>query len=114
MHSLPATGQAYHFRAFIIYLHACERLDVPALRCRAFFEARYAELDAELFSKHREAFPKDVFTRDTFLWAVATVRSRVHSPLDGDYVALVPLADLVSRAQAPYLEHTSQAWQPLP
>ncbi len=32
---------------------------------------------------------------DSFLWAVATVRSRIHSPLDGDYVALVPLADLV-------------------
>ncbi len=27
--------------------------------CRAFFEGRFAELDAELFSKHREAFPKD-------------------------------------------------------
>ena len=55
------------------------------------------ELDIELFSQHREAFPKDVFTLDAFLWAVATVRSRVHSPLDGDYVALVPLADLVRK-----------------
>lgn len=63
--------------------------------CRAFFEGRFAELDTELFSKHREAFPRDVFTLDAFLWAVATVRSRVHSPLDGDVVALVPLADLV-------------------
>ena len=67
----------------------------PRERCRAFFEGRFAELDAELFSKHREAFPKDDFTLDAFLWAVATVRSRVHSPLDGEYVALVPLADLV-------------------
>ena len=63
--------------------------------CRAFFEGKYAELDAELFSRHREAFPRETFTLDAFLWAVATVRSRVHSPLDGDYVAMVPLADLV-------------------
>ena len=66
----------------------------PREGCRAFFEGRFAELDAELFSKHREAFPKDDFTLDAFLWAVATVRSRVHSPLEGEYVALVPLADL--------------------
>ena len=69
--------------------------------CRAFFEGRYAELDAELFSRHREAFPRETFTLDAFLWAVATVRSRVHSPLDGDYVALVPLADLVRALSLP-------------
>ncbi len=87
-------------------------VDVPVLRCRAFFEGRYAELDAELFFKHREAFPRDVFTQDAFLWAVATVRSRVHSPLDGDYVALVPLADLVSRAHATRHKRTNKAWHP--
>ena len=58
--------------------------DMACACCRAFFEGKYAELDAELFSRHREAFPRETFTLDAFLWAVATVRSRVHSPLDGD------------------------------
>lgn len=46
---------------------------------------------------HPDVFPPEVYTLDGFLWAVATVRSRVHSPLDGEDVALVPLADLVRR-----------------
>lgn len=62
---------------------------------RQFFEAKYAELEEQLFAPHREAFPPESHQLDDFLWAVATVRSRVHSPLDGEDVALVPLADLV-------------------
>ena len=75
--------------------------DTAVTCCRAFFEGKHAELDAELFSRHREAFPRETFTLDAFLWAVATVRSRVHSPLDGDYVAMVPLADLVRLVSLP-------------
>lgn len=37
-----------------------------------------------------------VFTAEAFLWAVCTVRARVHAPLEGEQVALVPFADLVS------------------
>lgn len=62
---------------------------------RHFFEGKYAELEEQLFANYRDVFPSEVYTLDGFLWAVATVRSRVHSPLDGDDVALVPLADLV-------------------
>ncbi len=76
--------------------------DMACACCRAFFEGKYADLDAELFSRHREAFPRETFTLDAFLWAVATVRSRVHSPLDGDYVAMVPLADLVGTPSPPF------------
>ena len=43
----------------------------------------------------RRLFPADVFTEEAFLWAVAAVRCRVHAPLDGDQLALVPLVDLV-------------------
>jgi hypothetical protein len=63
--------------------------------CRQFFEAKHAELEEQLFAAHRNAFPPHSHELDDFLWAVATVRSRVHSPLDGEDVALVPLADLV-------------------
>ncbi|BDA46746.1 Actin-histidine N-methyltransferase [Coccomyxa sp. Obi] len=62
---------------------------------RQFFEAKFAELEEQLFMPHPDVFPPEVYALDGFLWAVATVRSRVHSPLDGEDVALVPLADLV-------------------
>jgi hypothetical protein len=62
---------------------------------RRFFEAKHEELDSQLFAQHRELFPAEAYSLDAFLWAVATVRSRVHPPLDGAAVALVPVADLV-------------------
>ena len=46
--------------------------------------------------QHPDAFPADVFTWESFLWAVATVRARIHAPLQGQQAALVPFADLVS------------------
>ena len=46
--------------------------------------------------QHSDAFPASVFTWESFLWAVATVRARIHAPLQGQQAALVPLADLVS------------------
>ncbi|KAK9918129.1 hypothetical protein WJX75_001458 [Coccomyxa subellipsoidea] len=66
---------------------------------RQFFEAKHAELEEQLFAAHRNAFPPHSHELDDFLWAVATVRSRVHSPLDGEDVALVPLADLVQHSK---------------
>lgn len=44
------------------------------------------------------SFPAATFSEAAFLWAVAAVRSRVHAPLEGDQLALVPLADLVRPA----------------
>ena len=52
--------------------------------------------------QHPDAFPASVFTWERFLWAVATVRARIHAPLQGQQAALVPLADLV-RGRAPTL-----------
>jgi hypothetical protein len=77
-----ATGAPHRFQLFC---------------CRAFFQTKFQDLEANLFAKDRSLFPDDVFTYEAFLWAVSTVRARVHSPLEGDLVALVPGADLVSR-----------------
>ena len=62
---------------------------------RQFFEAKHEELDAQLFAQRRDLFPAEAYSLPAFLWAVASVRSRVHPPLDGAAVALVPVADLV-------------------
>jgi hypothetical protein len=68
--------------------------------CRQFFFEQYQQLDEELFSPNRAAFPADRFNYTSFAWAVASVRSKLHAPLDADPVALVPLADAVSAAWA--------------
>lgn len=60
---------------------------------RSFFESRFFQLQQELFSQHPGTFPSSIFTLEKFLWAVGTVRSRLHSPLEGDDVAMVPVAD---------------------
>ena len=73
---------------------------------RSFFEAKHAELESQLFAPHREAFPAGAFSLEAFLWAVASVRSRVHPPLDGAAVALVPVADLVGTCMHP----SPQSW----
>lgn len=51
-----------------------------------------------MLAPNRANFPAATFSEAAFLWAVAAVRSRVHAPLEGDQLALVPLADLVSPA----------------
>jgi hypothetical protein len=63
---------------------------------RQFFREQYEQLQASLFGPNRAAFPAEAFSYDRFAWAVATVRSRLHAPLDADPVTLVPLADAVS------------------
>ena len=67
---------------------------------RAFFTGKFQEVEAAVMEADRAVFPVDVFTEAKFLWAVAVVRCRVHAPLDGDQLALVPLADLVRQCQA--------------
>jgi hypothetical protein len=54
-------------------------------------------LDEQLFSPNRAVFPAERFSYSSFSWAVASVRSKLHAPLDADPVALVPLADAVRR-----------------
>lgn len=67
----------------------------PNVPCRQFFFEQYQSLDEQLFSPNRAAFPVERFSYGSFCWAVASVRSRLHAPLDADPVALVPLADAV-------------------
>lgn len=62
---------------------------------RQFFQQTFADLEANLLSPNRALFPADAFSYEAFVWAVATVRSRAHSPLDGANIAMVPLADQV-------------------
>jgi len=62
---------------------------------RDFFTRRYEQLEA-VFAPNPQVFPSNVFTYESFLWAACTVRARTHAPLDGEDVALVPVADLAS------------------
>lgn len=66
---------------------------------RAYFAERFAELDASIFSKDRTLFPEAAFSAAAFAWAAATVRARVHAPLDGADAAIVPGADLAAHAR---------------
>ncbi len=66
--------------------------------CREYFGETYAQLAQGLFAEHPGSFPADTFTADAFKWAAVIVRSRSHAPLEGDDLALVPLADLVCPA----------------
>jgi [ribulose-bisphosphate carboxylase]-lysine N-methyltransferase len=66
---------------------------------RAFFQQEYQNLKENVFAANPEIFPSNLFTWDAFLWAACTVRARSHSPLDGEDVALVPLADLTQHAR---------------
>jgi len=89
---------------------------------RAFFAARYSQLEASLFSKNRELFPEASFSAPAFAWAAATVRARLFAPLDGgasggggngsgeastssspseEDVAIIPGIDLVSHSRSP-------------
>ena len=70
---------------------------------RQFFEQTYSELEEAVFTAAVGVFQQPAFSFRNFLWAAATVRSRSHVPLEGDNLALVPLADLV---RAVRLEHT--------
>ena len=63
--------------------------------CRQFFEGKYTALQQTVFARNRQLFPEGQFAYSAFLWAVGNVRARVHAPLEGDSIALVPMADLV-------------------
>eukprot|EP00891_Asterochloris_glomerata_P003649 jgi/Astpho2/3649/Aster-07852 len=76
------------------------------LEYRQFFEVQWQEVECSLVQQHPDAFPADVFTWESFLWAVATVRARIHAPLQGQQAALVPFADLVQHRRG-----RSQGWK---
>lgn len=66
--------------------------------CREFFSSKYAEVEEKVFSKAPEVFASEAFTPEKFMWAAAVLRAKVHPPLDGGSLALVPLADKVGFA----------------
>jgi [ribulose-bisphosphate carboxylase]-lysine N-methyltransferase len=76
---------------------------------RTYFRQRFDELAAGLFAANPDAFPADTFTYEEFVWAVCAVRARVHPPLDGDAIALVPLADTVQHRRAPNVKWALKA-----
>lgn len=65
---------------------------------REFFKTKYAELQDGLF-KSAIRMPAEAQSWSNFCWAVATVRSRSHAPLENADVALVPLADSVRHSR---------------
>lgn len=71
---------------------------------RAFFEQRFAALREGLFAAQPAAFPSASFSFANFLWAVCTVRSRAHAPLEGASVALAPLASALSHRRGGKLQ----------
>eukprot|EP00887_Chlorella_sp_A99_P001195 scaffold14.g1195.t1 len=83
-------------------LLAGSQLLSSTLSYRAYFEQRFSELQGALFSGRASAGPLDpaAFTHVPTpplpaAQAVCLVRARVHPPLEGANLALVPLADLV-------------------
>ncbi|GMH34132.1 hypothetical protein BSKO_01966 [Bryopsis sp. KO-2023] len=62
---------------------------------RDFFAQKFKDLQATVFASNPTIFDPSVFTFEAFCWGVGTVRARVHPPLDGNDVAMVPMADLV-------------------
>lgn len=64
---------------------------------RAYFRQRWEELAGSVFAAGGPAVfdTTGPFSYESFLWAAATVRARVHAPLEGEGLALVPLADAV-------------------
>lgn len=64
-----------------------------------YFEDTYAQLAAGLFSQQADLFPTGTFTAAAFKWAAVTVRGRSRPPLEGEDLALVPLADLVQHSR---------------
>ena len=62
---------------------------------RQFFQRKFQDLDKQLFSQDRQLFPEDAFSEAAFLKMAVLLRSRIHSPLTDNDVALVPLADKV-------------------
>jgi hypothetical protein len=75
-------------------------------RRRSFFQGRFQDLQQGLFAQQPALFPAATFTPDNLLWAVATVRSRTHAPLEADRIALVPLADSL-----PHSRRSTVAWR---
>jgi len=68
---------------------------------RSYFQDRYAALQSGLFAQYPDLFDTNtVFTYENFLWAVCSVRARVHPPLEGEQLAVVPLADLTQHRRA--------------
>ena len=67
----------------------------PQAPCREFFTAKFEELEADVFSQHRAAFPAEAFNLRNLVWAGSFVRSKIFPPLEGEQAAIVPLADLV-------------------
>ena len=66
---------------------------------RSFFAARHASLEESLFSRDRDLYPADAYSAAHFAWAAATVRARVHPPLEGSAAAIVPGVDMVGHAR---------------
>jgi len=69
---------------------------------KAFFQSRYTQLFGPqgALSAQSSLFPPSAFSYANFLWAVAHVRAHAHAPLEGDDLALVPLADEVAHRRA--------------
>ncbi|GAX73313.1 hypothetical protein CEUSTIGMA_g767.t1 [Chlamydomonas eustigma] len=65
------------------------------LAYKAFFTSKFEELQQTLFTRNSDVFALSAFTLENFIWGAVMVRSRVHGPLEGESLALVPLADAV-------------------
>ncbi|MEW5304886.1 MAG: hypothetical protein WDW36_007463 [Sanguina aurantia] len=76
---------------------------------REYFSSRCSELQQDLFASQPAAFPPSVFTQAAFLSAAAAVRSSTHAPLEGEDIALVPLADQVRHARGGNSRYTARS-----
>lgn len=61
-----------------------------------YLQNEFNKLQEGTFSANPKVFAPEIFTFELFLWAFGILRSRTFSPLTGDDLALVPVADLVN------------------
>lgn len=76
---------------------------------RQYVESEYNKLLADVILPNPQLFDQSAFTQEAFLWAFSILRSRTFSPLTGDDLALVPLADLVNHG--PALDTEGPSWE---
>lgn len=73
-----------------------------------FLENEYNNLVEEVLEPNNKIFNPAVYTFDGFKWAFGILRSRTFSPLTGEDIALVPIADLVNHGKG--LGDGSPSW----
>eukprot|EP00210_Caulerpa_lentillifera_P000767 g742.t1 len=75
------------------------QLHEASIGYRLFFEQQYNQLIETVFQKDRQLFKEELFTFDKFCWAVGSVRSQLHPPLEKDKISLLPIVSNIGHSR---------------